>query len=191
MPKRFEASGDFVSRLEGPQRREAIPPEVVVSRMRLSEDDVVVDLGAGTGYFAFPIAGRVREVLALDIERKMLDTLRGKALATGIENLDLLRSDMSALPIADSSADHVLAAFVYHEAEDPATLLSECARVLRPSGLLTVVDFQKRETPMGPPVSERKTPGEVRSAAKGAFREESAHSEQVYYQLIFSKKRGR
>src|SRR5512136_2708598 len=72
---KFDSSGDFTERLEGARRRKLIPPEPVVDRMQLAKDEVVLDLGAGIGYFSFPMAERAKEVIAIDIEPKMLSVL--------------------------------------------------------------------------------------------------------------------
>jgi hypothetical protein len=58
---------------------------------------------------------------------------------------------------------------------------------LAPRGRLTVVDFQKRETGFGPPVSERLEPGTVLSEAEGTFRPVSRHDAEAYYQLELEK----
>jgi ubiquinone/menaquinone biosynthesis C-methylase UbiE len=188
MPRRFSAEGDFVSRLEGPERRRAIPAKSIVKRMNTSGRERVLDLGAGIGYFSIPMSQAVKEVLAFDMEPKMLEILGGRVREKGIPNIVPIRADMLRLPLQDASADRVLAAFVYHEVGSPKMLLEEVARVLRPKGRLTVIDFQKKETPMGPPIEERKPPEHVKRTAAKSFRLVQDTEEDVYYQLEFEKK---
>lgn len=184
---RFMAHDGFVTRLEGEERRRLVPTREIVPRLGLREGDTVLDLGAGTGYFSFPMAECGASVIALDIEPKMLQVLSSRAAERGMPAVDPVMGDILRLPFASSSVDVVFAAFVYHEVPDQGVLLGECARVLKPSGKLAVVDFQRRQTPIGPPVSERKPPSHVRRTARKWFRLEWSHETETYYQLMFSR----
>jgi ubiquinone/menaquinone biosynthesis C-methylase UbiE len=185
---RFSAEGDLIERLEGPERRAAIPREEIIPRMNLRSDDTMIDLGAGVGYFSIPLAERVRRVVSVDLEPKMLAVLSERLRKSGIASVEPLRAEITDLPIADGSADGVLAAFVYHEVDDRKRLMAESSRVLRSGGSLTILDFQKRETAVGPPVSERRTPGDVIRSSPGNLRLSQRDETKVYYQLRFTKK---
>ncbi len=185
---RFEPEGDFMERLEGRERSEAIPSDIVVSNLSCSKDCRSLDLGAGIGYFTFPLAQLAAEVVAVDIEPKMLRVISGRMFERRVDNISLVQGDITSIPVADSAMDHVLAAFVYHEVGSQRRLLAECARVLRTGGHLDLLDFQKCETPFGPPVSERKAPEHVMKNASKSFRLESKFETDVFYQLAFSKK---
>jgi ubiquinone/menaquinone biosynthesis C-methylase UbiE len=186
-PHKFEASGEFLEHLDGDERRRSIPPEIIVERMGLSENDSVLDLGAGVGYFAIPISKGSRDVIAIDSEPKMLTVLSQRTRSSGIGNVHLVCGDIDALPLADGSVDHVLAAFVYHEVSDQSKLMEESARVLRPSGRLTVVDFQKRISREGPPIWVRKSPGHVMRTSSPWFKPFNRYETHLYYQLCFVK----
>ena len=185
--RRFSASGDFIERLEGRERREAIPRDDIIPRLGLSRIDIVVDLGSGIGYFTFAMAETASEIVAIDIEPKMLEVLSSRIETNRTANVSPVRGEMTDLPLADSSADFVLAAFVFHEVSDHSGLLMECARVLKASGHLVVIDFQKHDTPIGPPVSERKTPEHVLKKAKPWFRLDSRYETDVFYLLRLAK----
>ena len=185
---RFSLEGDFMERLEGRERREAIPQDVVASKLSCSRGCLSADLGAGIGYFTFPLAKRAGRVIAIDIEPKMLEVISMRIAEHEADNIAPVRGEITATPLADSSMDHVLAAFVYHEVGSQQNLLRECARILRSSGRLDLLDFQKCETSFGPPVSDRKTPEHVIGNASNAFKLESRFETDVFYQLSFSKK---
>jgi len=186
---RFEASGDWLERLEGEKRRRAIPPKNVVERLNLKSTDRVADLGAGVGYFAFPMANRASEILCVDVEKKMLEVLVERIRKKAIRNMTPLRGNVQEPPIVDSSVDHVLAAFLYHEVDDPRIFIYECNRILRPDGTLTIVDFQKHSpVDIGPPEEVRVTPERVVRSCATLFSERSRFEDPVYYQISFSKK---
>jgi ubiquinone/menaquinone biosynthesis C-methylase UbiE len=186
---RFEASGDWLERLDGKRRRKVIPPEKVVDHMRLRRTDEVADLGAGVGVFAFPMAARAKSVLCVDIEQKMLDVLSERIRKRRIRNMFPLLGDIQEPPIVDCSVDHVLGAFVFHEVDYPRIFLYECNRVLRPTGTLTLVDFQKHAPiEFGPPEEIRKTPEQVVRSCATQFEERSRFEDDVYYQISFSKR---
>jgi len=187
LSRRFEAMGDFKERLEGKERQKLIPSEEIVSRLEISRGDMAVDLGAGIGYFTFPIAERARSVIALDIETKMLDVLTERIRSRGANNIVPIRAEITSIPLSSESVDHVLGAFVYHEVSSAKKLLDEASRILRADGRLSIVDFQKRETPIEPPVGERKTPEQVIRKAAPRFELKSRSETEVYYQLEFRK----
>ena len=185
---RFEPAGDFIERLEGKERRGLIPLGDIIPRLGLRSRDVAVDLGAGIGYFTFPMARLAGRVVSVDIEPRMLEVLASRARENGFDNVELVLGEITSLPITASSVDQVFAAFVYHEVESQETLVGECARILRRGGRLTVVDFQKRETTIGPPVSERKPPEHVIRTAGSMLDLSSRHETEVFYQLGFTKR---
>lgn len=186
-PHKFKAEGDFVTRLDRPERRRAVPPADIIPRMSLSKKDMLLDIGAGIGYFSMPLSSKVKEVIALDSEPKMLKVLEQGAARRHRTNIRTLLGDALYLPFDDGAFDRVFLAFVYHELALSALALEECSRVLGPKGRLTVVEFQKCETPFGPPVAERKPPEHVEQRAKKRFRMEALFNEEVYYQLEFRK----
>ena len=65
-------------RLSSDERRKLIPPEKILNMMHLQKDDVLLDAGAGKGYFAIPAleyVGETGKVIAADISQQMLDMM--------------------------------------------------------------------------------------------------------------------
>lgn len=100
----------------------------------------VVDVGTGTGFVAAGLAPRVGRVIGVDNSPAMLRTARENLDALGVENAELLQGDLSALPLPDGSVDAAFANMVLHHAEDPAAMLAEMARVVRPGGSVVISD---------------------------------------------------
>ena len=174
--------------LESNRRLRYIEPASVVERMGIAPGVRLLDLGAGTGFFASPISTRAGEVVCLDISEKMLSIISERARSKGAENMTFVKGDIVSLPFSDGSIDHALAAFVYHEVADRPRLVSEVSRVLKPSGRFTVIDFRKRISFEGPPIWVKKSAKDVVRATSPWFVEKSRFESKVYYQFEFSKK---
>lgn len=115
----------------------------VLEIARPDQDDVVVDLGAGTGLLTLPIAERAAAVYAVDSSRPMLERVAERAHAAGLGNVRCVHADLRELPLADESATIVVSSYAFHHLPDAGKelALSEARRVLRPEGLLVVCDM--------------------------------------------------
>ena len=80
--------------LERPTREDEERPTLVINTFGLRGNEVVADLGAGSGYFSFRIApkvGKTGKVLALDIQDEMLETIRERAAKLRITNVQAVK----------------------------------------------------------------------------------------------------
>jgi ArsR family transcriptional regulator len=107
---------------------------------------VVGDLGCGTGQVSLSIAPFVSRVVAVDASAAMLQAARGRL--RGLDNVDLRRGELEALPVDDERLDVATLVLVLHHVPDPARALAEVARVLKRGGRAVVVDMlpHDRET---------------------------------------------
>jgi len=147
-------------KLEDPERLKWLPPTEVLSRLHLAHGAHVADIGAGTGYFAVPIAKAVGEsghVLAVDFQQEMLDLLRQKLeKADAPKNISLHLGPASHLPLSDGSANTALYANIWHELDDVEMALQEAVRVAVPGGDIAILDWRSdKESPPGPPQEHR------------------------------------
>jgi ubiquinone/menaquinone biosynthesis C-methylase UbiE len=148
----------YLERLEAPERAAWQMPDQVVAALGLRAGHVIADVGAGPGYFSLRLAravGQQGRVFAVDVEPAMLTVLRERLAAQRSERITpvLGLPDDPLLPAA--SCDRVLSVNAYHHYHDRPAALRRMARLLRRGGRLAVIDFHKRESPMGPPVGER------------------------------------
>lgn len=101
----------------------------------------VLDIGTGTGRMLQLFADRIDRGVGIDSSRDMLSVARAKLEADGNRHCHVRHGDMYRLPMADASYDVVIIHQVMHYADRPEALIVEAARVLRPDGLLLIVDF--------------------------------------------------
>jgi len=129
---------DRADSLEDAQRRyRFLSAEELLWAMPSTGDEVVADLGSGTGFYTDDVAPAVDHVYAVDIQEAMHDYYREKGIP---ENVDLVTSGVGDLPLETDSLDAAYSTMTYHEfAAEQA--LSEIARVLVSRGTFVVVDW--------------------------------------------------
>ena len=112
------------------------PAAAVVVSLGLTCRSLVVDVGAGTGALlaAVQSAAPGARVVAVDASFEMLRAAHRRGVAS-------VHADALALPLADSTADAVLLAYVLFHLPDPAQGLAEAARVLRVRGRVGTVTW--------------------------------------------------
>ncbi|HEX6440931.1 MAG TPA: metalloregulator ArsR/SmtB family transcription factor [Stellaceae bacterium] len=101
----------------------------------------LLDIGTGTGRMLEVLGPRVRQALGIDQSREMLAVARANLERAGLRNGIVRLGDMYQLPLADGSFDAVVIHQVLHYADRPAAAIAEAGRVLRPHGVLVLVDF--------------------------------------------------
>lgn len=168
--RRFDPSRAHL--LDSPDRQRFLPQDAVIAALHPREGDKVADIGAGTGYFALPIAavvGARGQVLAVDVSPQMLEMLKSKLVSAGLENVRSVEGAASATGLPSGNADLVLLANVWHEFDDHLAVLEEARRLLKPGGRIAVLDWRPDVTPEpGPPLPHRIALGTARNSVESA-----------------------
>ncbi|MDH5276828.1 MAG: class I SAM-dependent methyltransferase [Gammaproteobacteria bacterium] len=118
--------------------------DLLLDNLPMEPDDVVVDLGAGTGYFTLPMAARVPEgrVLAVDIQPEMLAIVRERVAAAGIRNVETVLATEIDPRLPRDSVDLVLLVDAYHEFSYPREVMLKVAAALRPGGKVVLIEYR-------------------------------------------------
>jgi precorrin-6B methylase 2 len=130
--------------LERPEREIEEQPAKLIRALRLKGDEVVADIGAGSGYYTFRFATKVPKgkVLAVEIQPEMLELLEKRKAATGIKNVELVLGKENDPAMGDSRVDLVVMVDVYHEFNYPFEMIESMVKSLKPGGRIAFVEFR-------------------------------------------------
>jgi ubiquinone/menaquinone biosynthesis C-methylase UbiE len=112
------------------------------------QHSVALDLGCGGGHVSFLIAPQVQKAFAYDLSEPMVEIVRAEALRRGLNNLEAVQGSVERLPWPDQSFDLVTTRYSAHHWHDVDAALLEARRVLRPGGLMVVMDVVAPEHPL-------------------------------------------
>ncbi len=131
-----------------------LTPEHLVRELYLKAGDRVADIGCGTGVYTMALAhnvGAMGIVYAVDVHREALHTLAGTLDKRGIVNVEMLWANAEErIPIDAYSLDAVVLSNVLFQFEDPDKALSLVAKLIKPEGMLLVVDWSDSHGGIGP-----------------------------------------
>ncbi|WP_026394156.1 class I SAM-dependent methyltransferase [Acetobacterium malicum] len=179
-------------KLDNEWRRENLPPVETLEKLGLKPDDVFADIGSGIGYFTIPAAKLIgnNSAYALDTSPEMLAEVELRSKAAGLNNIKIVKTEELDLMIPDESVSFGLMVNVIHEIVDKNQFLEESSRIIKPGGKLAIIDWEKGETEMGPPVDHRISSNELTAMLKEIDFEcqETMTFTENFYGLVFSKK---
>ena len=110
----------------------------LVEKIPISPGQVVLDVGCGDGFFASLLACSEAQVIGVDSADAFLQLARHNTQAQ--PNIRLVKGDARELPFDDASADVIWSGYSMHSYPDIPRCLNEFRRVLRPGGILAVLE---------------------------------------------------
>ena len=179
--------------LERPERERQERTDLLIAGLTLSEDFVVADIGAGTGYFTFPVAARVPEgkVFSVDIQPEMLALIEQRKTLENVVNVETVLGEADDPKLPDNEIDLAFIVDAYHEFSFPREMGERLKASLKPGGQLVLVEY-RAEDPRVPikrlhKMSEMQVKQEMAAIGLDWVRTESHLPQQ--HVLIFQKPR--
>jgi SAM-dependent methyltransferase len=126
----------YIARLENSGRAAWQKPDELVASLGLKAGDTACDVGAGPGYFTLRLAravGPEGRVLAVDVETKMVETLRERLVDAKLTNVTPILSIAEDPLLPAAACDVALVVDTYHHFPDGLDYLRRLARALRPA----------------------------------------------------------
>jgi ubiquinone/menaquinone biosynthesis C-methylase UbiE len=126
----------------GARRLQALQTAALAA-LGLYSDDVLLDLGCGTGAAIREAAPAVRRAVGFDLSREMI--ARACTSAAGIANVEFREGDATLpLPFSDGEFTAIVCTTAFHHFPKPLDTISEMSRVLAPGGRVVIADFNRR-----------------------------------------------
>ncbi len=174
-------------------RRQWQNPESILAVAGLKRAMTFVDLGCGNGFFAVPAArvvGAEGRVYGVDADAELIEELRQRADVEGLTNMTLGVGRAERTIPCERCADMIFMGNVLHDFDDPARVLENAQKILKPSGVLVDLDWKDVPSPMGPPMSIRFSPARAKDLIEAAgFTAGSALDVGSYHYLILARTR--
>jgi phosphatidylethanolamine/phosphatidyl-N-methylethanolamine N-methyltransferase len=111
-----------------------------ISHMNIDPDDVVLDLGIGTGVSLNYYPTDRGRIIGVDLSAGMLREARKKIRERGLARAMVFQANALQLPFGDSTFDHVFISHVISVVSDPVKLVQEAQRVAKPGARIVIVN---------------------------------------------------
>lgn len=131
--------------LERPERENEEKTMKLIRNLKLEPDEIVADIGAGSGYHSVLMAPLVSEgmVYAVDIQDEMLEVIEKRKGELSIENITTVKGTVQNANLPPNSIDKVLMVDVYHEFNFPKEMMESIHKGLKESGRIYLIEFRK------------------------------------------------
>jgi len=118
--------------------------EDILNSMDLESNELVLDLGCGTGFLFQHITQRVGLLVGIDVSQKALQ--EAKKRTKNLSNIVLVRADADYTPFLDRIFDKVFAVTVLQNMPDPMKTITEMKRIGKPQATFSVTGLKKKFT---------------------------------------------
>ena len=133
--------------LERPERERQERTDLLIDGLSLSDDFVIADIGAGTGYFTFPVAQRVPrgKVFSVDIQPEMLARVEQRKALENVANVETVLGEEDDPKLPAKEIDLAFIVDAYHEFSFPREMGERLKESLKPGGRLVLVEYRAED----------------------------------------------
>lgn len=133
--------------LERSERDEEENTKTLILNMDIKADDVIADIGAGSGYHVFKMAPLATQgiIYAVDIQSEMLRSIAFRIEDTNHKNIELIKSTERDVNLEVNTIDKALLVDVYHEFDYPKEMMASIYKALKKDGQLFLVEYRAED----------------------------------------------
>jgi precorrin-6B methylase 2 len=144
-----------VAWLERNSRQQEENTALAISKLPITKNSVVADIGAGSGYYTFKIAPNVPDgkVYAEEIQEDAVNYLRNRSKQLKITNVTVVKGTEHSIGLPANTLDLAIMVDVYHELLFPHEILQDIKMSLKPKGKLLLLEYRGED----PAVAIKKT----------------------------------
>ena len=115
--------------------RSAYETKIEIIKSYLSAEDVVLDIGCGTGTQCGDLAGNVKQLTGIDISSKLLAIAEQRKAERKLDNIEFIKTSLYDERLKANDFDVVMAFFVLHFFEDIDAVFKRIHDLLKPGGM--------------------------------------------------------
>ena len=136
---------DWLERLE---REKEEKVSALIKNMKIMPEDIVADIGAGSGYHVFRIAPLAKNglVYAVDIQTEMLRAIKKIKRSKNVINVETILGSEKSINLPKHSVDKILMVDVYHEFNFPVEIIESIKNTLKPNGKLFLIEYRGEDS---------------------------------------------
>lgn len=148
---------DLIERFESEERSAYQKPDEVLKFLGDIKGKKIMDIGAGSGYFSVRLAKAGAKVIAADVDDKFQAYIKKRIEENGLEDLgiELRKLPYDSPSLEAGEVDMVFIVNTYHHIEDRVAYFKQVLNGIAEGGELLIIDFFKRESPVGPPLNHK------------------------------------
>jgi ubiquinone/menaquinone biosynthesis C-methylase UbiE len=181
----------YIGMLDDPKRDAYQKPQEVLTALAIQPGEVIADIGAGSGYFAFRLAHHVGDngkIYAVDVSPDMILHLNRRIRDLKAMNVVSILADPDDPLLAEASIDRFFFSDSWHHIENQTKYLSLIKKMLKSGGEVVMIDFHKKELPVGPPTQMKIAREDlIKQMENHGFRVTKEHTFLPYqYFLVFA-----
>ena len=178
---------ELVKQMERPDRDLWQKPDEVMKLLGPLQGKKIVDIGCGTGYFTFRLQDAGATVIAADIDDRFLKYVDSVRKARNISDKRVITRKLEPNDpgLQKKEADIVIVVNTYHHIEDRVEYFKKVKAGMKNLGFLMVIDYFKKDLPVGPPASMKMAAEEiVRELSQAGFAKFKTDETTLPYQYI-------
>ncbi|OOG77640.1 class I SAM-dependent methyltransferase [Algoriphagus sp. A40] len=177
--------------LERQSREQEENTMLAIEKLPVTDNSVVADIGAGSGFYTFRIAPKVPQgkVYAVEIQDDAIQYLQNRSKELGFDQVIPVKGKVDSPNLPANSIDLAIMVDVYHELEFPVEMLAEIRKSLKPEGKLLLIEYRGEDPAVAIRALHKMTVPQIEKelTANGFILVENGQFMRIQHFLVFER----